>query len=92
VVNGAVSKLVLGPTVLGEWGKERVELSLSKIDNGGSGFFSKLLKVKLGSSTESFNGRCGSGWGWGADNVWVGINGGGLESVRVDKGDTSAGQ
>jgi len=50
----AVCKLVLDPTVLGEWGKEGVELGLSKTDDGGSGFFSKLLEVKLGSGAEGF--------------------------------------
>jgi len=32
VVDRAIGKLVLGPTVLGEWGKEGVKLGLSKAD------------------------------------------------------------
>jgi len=54
VVDGAVCKLVLGPTVLGEWGKENVKLSLRKTDDFSSSFFSKLLKVELGSSIKGF--------------------------------------
>jgi len=59
VVDGAVGELVLGPTVLGEWGEEGVELSLSKTDDGGGGFFSELLEVELGNSAEGFESRCG---------------------------------
>ena len=56
-----VCELVLGPTVLGEWGKEGVELGLSKTGDGGGGFFSKLREVKLGSGAEGFESRCGRG-------------------------------
>jgi len=90
VTDRAVCKLVLGPTVLGEWGKEGVELSLSQADDGGGGFFSKLLKVELGSSAEGFDSRCGRGWRRGANDVGVRIGGGGLKSVRVDEGDAGA--
>ena len=92
MVDGAVSKLVLGPTILGEWGKEGVKLGLSKADNGSGGFFSELLEVELGNSTEGFDGKLGSNWGQGVDNVGVGINRSGLEGVWVDKGDASAGR
>jgi len=92
VTDQAVCKLVLGPTVLGEWGKEGVELGLSKTDNGGSGFFSKLLEVKLGSGAEGFKSRCGRGWRRGANDVGVRIDGGRLEGVWVDEGDAGAGR
>jgi len=92
VADRAVCKLVLGPTVLGEWGKEGVELGLSKTNDGGGGFFSKLLEVELGSGAEGFKSRCGRGWRRGANDVGVRIDGGGLESVRVDEGDASAGR
>jgi len=90
VTDRAVCKLVLGPTVLGEWGKEGVELSLHKTDDGGGGFFSKLLEVEFGSGAEGFDSRCGRGWRRGANDVGVRIGGGGFESVRVDKGDAGA--
>jgi len=92
VTDWAVCKLVLGPTVLGEWGKEGVELGLSKTDDGGSGFFSKLLEVVLSSGAEGFKSRCGRGWRRGANDVGVRISGSGLKSVRVDKGDAGAGR
>jgi len=92
VTDWAVCKSVLGPTVLGEWGKEGVKLRLSKTDDGGSGFFSELLKVELGNGAKGFEGRCGSKRGWGADDVWVGIDGGGLKGIGVDEGDAGAGR
>jgi len=91
VTDRAVCKLVLGPTVLGEWGKKGVELGLSETDDGGGGFFSKLLEVELGSGAEGFKSRCGRGWRRGANDVGVRIDGGGLKSVRVDEGDAGAG-
>ena len=92
MVDWAVSKLVLGPTVLGEWGKEKVKLGLSETDDIGGGFFSELLKVKLSNGTEGFEGRCRSKRGRGADNVGIGVDGSGFEGVRVDKGNAGAGQ
>jgi len=92
VVDWAVGKLVLSPTVLSEWGKEGVELGLSKTDDGGGGFFSKLLEVELGNGAEGFKSRCGRGWRRGANDVGVRINGGGLKSVRVDEGNAGAGR
>ena len=41
--------------------------------------------------TNKNGGGCGSKWGWGADDVWVGINGGGLKGVGVDEGNAGAG-
>jgi len=92
VTDRAVCKLVLGPTVLGEWGKEGVKLSLSETDDGGSGFFSKLLEVELSSGAEGFDSRCGRGWRRGANDVGVRIDGGGLKGIGVDEGDAGAGR
>jgi len=92
VVDGAVGELVLGPTILGEWGEKGVKLFLSNTDDGGGGFFSKLLEVELGSGTKGFDSRCGRRWRRGANDVGVRIGGGGLKSVRVDEGDAGAGR
>jgi len=92
VTDWAACKLVLSPTVLGEWGKEGVELGLSEMNDGGGGFFSKLLEVELGSGAEGFDSRCGRGWRRGANDVGVRIDGGGLKSVWVDEGDAGAGR
>ena len=75
---------------MGEWGKEGVKLCLSKMNDGGSSFFSELCEVELGNGAEGFDGGCGSKWGWGADHVGVGIDGGRLEGVQVNEGDASA--
>ena len=91
MVDWAVGKLVLGPTVLGEWGEENVKLSLSETDDFGGSFCSKLLKVELGNSTKGFEGRFGSGRGWGADHIGVGIDRGGFEGVWVDEGNAGTG-
>jgi len=92
VVSDVAGKLVVRPAVLGEWGKEGVELGLSKTDDVGSGFFSKLLEVKLGNGAKGFDSGCGSERGWEADDIRVGINGGGLEGVWVDEGDAGIGK
>jgi len=76
---------------LGKWGKEGVEFFLGEADNVGGGVLTELFEIELGSGAKSFEGGCGSEWGWGADNVWVGINWGGLEGVGVDEGDAGAG-
>ena len=76
---------------MGKRRKEGVELFLGKADDVGGGVLSELFKVKLGSGAKSFEGGCGSRRGWGLDDVWVGIDGGGLEGVRVDEGNTGAG-
>jgi len=91
VVNEVTCELKVAPTILGEWGKEVVELCLGKVDDVGGGFFSELLKVELGGGTKSLEGGCGSKRGWGADDVWVGIDGGGLKGVGVDEGNAGAG-
>jgi len=72
---------------LGEWGKEGVEFFLGEADDMGSGFFSEFFKVELSGGAEGFEGGCGSERGWGADDVWIGIDGGGLKGVGVDEGD-----
>ena len=92
MVSDVAGKLEVGPAVLGEWGKEGVELFLGKADDVGSGVLSELFKVELGSGAKSFEGGGGSRRGWGSDDVRVGIDGGGLEGVRVDEGNTGAGR
>jgi len=87
MVSDVAGKLKMRPAVLDEWGKEGVKLFLGKTDDVGGGFFSELLKVKLGSGAEGFKSRCGCGWRRGANDVGVRINGGGLKGVGVDKGD-----
>jgi len=92
VVSDVAGKLEMGPAVLGEWGKEGVELFLGKADDVGGGSFSEFFKVELSSGAESLEGGCGSERGWGADDVWVGIDGGGLKGVGVDEGNAGAGR
>jgi len=92
VVSKVAGKLEVRPAVLGEWGKEGVKLGLSKTDDMGGGFFSKLLEVKLSSSAKGFNGGRRSERGQGVDKVGVGIDGGGLKGVQVDKGDACVGK
>ena len=62
MVNDVTGKLEVQPTVLGEWGKEGVKLSLGEADNIGGGFFSKEFKVKLGSGAKCFRSGLGSRW------------------------------
>jgi len=62
VVDNVTSELKVAPTVLVEWGKEGVKLCLSKTDNVGGSFFSKLFKVELGSDTKCFRSGLGSRW------------------------------
>jgi len=92
VVSDVAGKLEMGPAVLGEWGKEGVEFFLGEADDVGGGFFSEFFKVELSNGAESLEGGCGSKRGWGADDVGVGIDGGGLKGVRVDVGDAGAGR
>jgi len=92
MVSDVAGKLEVRPAVLGEWGKEGVKLGLSKMDDMGSGFFSKLFKVELGSSMKGFDSGCRSEQGWGADDVGIGIDGGGLKGVRVNKGNAGVGK
>jgi len=77
---------------LGERGKEGVEFFLGEADDVSSGVLSELFKVELGSGAKSFEGRCGSKRGRGSDDVWVGIDGGGLKGIGVDEGNAGAGQ
>jgi len=86
MVSDVAGELKVAPTVLGEQGKETVKFGLGNADNFSSSFFSKLFKVELSSGAKCFDGGCRSRWGWGADDIRVGINGGGLEGVWVDKG------
>jgi len=92
VVDNVTDELKVAPTILGERGKEGVEFCLGEADDMSGSFFSEFFKVELSSGAESLEGRCGSKRGWGADDVGVGINGGGLEGVWVDEGDAGAGR
>ena len=91
MVDNVTDKLKVAPIILGERGKEGVELFLGKADDVGGGFFSELFKVELGSGAKSLEGGCRSKRGWGADNVGVGINRGRLKGVWVDESNTGAG-
>ena len=90
MVDQVTCELKVAPTVLGEWGKEGVEFFLGEANDVGSGVFTELFEVELGSGAESLKGGCRSEWGWGADEVGVGIDGGGLEGVGVDEGNAGA--
>jgi len=62
VVDQVTCELKVAPTVLGEWGKEGVELCLGEADNVGGGFFSKLFEVKLSGGTKCLLSGLGSRW------------------------------
>jgi len=62
MVSDVTSKLEMGPAVLCEQGKEGVKLGLSKMDDVGSGFFSKLFKVELSSGVKCFCSGLRSRW------------------------------
>jgi len=62
MVDETTCKLKVAPTILGERGKEGVELFLGEADDVGSGFFSKLLKVELGGGTKCLRSGLGSRW------------------------------
>jgi len=91
VVDQVTCELKVAPTVLGERGKEGVELCLGEVGDVSGGVLSKLFEVELCSGTKSFEGGGGSKRGWGSDDVWVGIDRGGLKGVGVDEGDAGAG-
>jgi len=62
VVNQVTCELKVAPTVLGEWGKEGVELFLGEADDVGGCFFSELFKVELGGGAKCFLSGLGSRW------------------------------
>ena len=74
MVDNFTRELKLHPIVLSEWGEEAVEFGLSKVDNMGSGVFTKLFKVELSHSVKGFKGGLWGRQGQGSDNVGVGIN------------------
>jgi len=92
VIDDVTCDLKVAPTILGERGKEGVELFLGEADDVSSSVLSELFKVELGNGAESLEGGCGSERGRGADDVWVGIDGGGLKGVGVDEGNAGAGR
>jgi len=62
MVSDIVSKLEVGPAILGEQGKEGIKLCLSKTDNMCSSFFSELFEVELSSSAKCLLSGLGSRW------------------------------
>jgi len=62
VVDKVTGELKVAPTILVEWGKEGVELCLSKTDDVGGSFFSELFEIKLGGSAKCFCSGLGSRW------------------------------
>jgi len=92
VIDDVTCDLKVAPTILGERGKEGVELFLGEADDVSSGVLSELFKVEFSNGAESLEGGCGSERGRGADDVWVGIDGGGLKGVGVDEGNAGAGR
>jgi len=92
VVSDVAGKLEMGPAVLGEWGKKGVKFFLGEADDVSGGVLTELFEIELGSGAKSFEGGCGSRWGWESDDVWVGIDRGRLEGVWVDEGDAGAGR
>jgi len=91
VVDEVTYELKVAPTILGEWGKEGVEFFLGKADDVGGGVFTELFEVEFGCGAKSLEGGGRSERGWGADNIRVGIDGGGLKGVGVDEGDAGTG-
>jgi len=62
VVDQVTCELKVAPTILGERGKEVVELCLGKADDVGGGFFSELFKVELGGGAKCLLSGLGSRW------------------------------
>jgi len=62
VVDQVTCELKVAPTVLGERGKEGVELCLGEADDVGGSFFSELLKVELGGGVKCLLSGLGSRW------------------------------
>jgi len=62
VVDQVTCELKVAPTVLVERGKEGVKFFLGKVDDVGSGFFSELFKIKLGSGAKCFLSGLRSRW------------------------------
>jgi len=60
VVNQVTCELKVAPTVLVKRGEEGVKLFLGKADDVGGGFFSELLKVKLGDGAKCLLSGLGS--------------------------------
>jgi len=62
VVDQVTCELKVAPTVLVEWGKEGVELSLGEVDDVGGGFFSELFKIELGGGAKCLLSGLRSRW------------------------------
>ena len=85
MVNNFTQELKLRPIVLVEWREKAVEFSLGKADDVGGCVFTELFKVELSYGAKSFEGRLRSRWGWGLDDVGVGVDGVGLKGVWVNE-------
>ena len=90
-IDDFTQELKLCPSVLIERGEEAVKFGLGKADDVGSGLFSELFKVELGRGAKGFEGGLQSRWGQGSDDVRVGVDGAGLEGVRVNEEDVGIG-
>ena len=90
-INDFTWELKLRPSVLIERGKEAVEFGLGKADDVGSGLFTKLFEIELGRGAKGFEGGLRGRRGWGSNDVGVGVDGAGLESVGVNEEDVGVG-
>ena len=86
-IDNFTRELKLCPIVLSEWGEEAVEFSLGKADDVGGGLLTKLFEVELGRGAKGFEGGLRGRRGRGSDDVGVGVDGAGLEGVRVNEED-----
>ena len=92
VVDDFTRELKLCPIVLIEWREEAIEFGLGEVDDVGSCVFTKLFKVELSHSAKGFEGGLRSRWGWGSDDIGIGVDGVGLKGVWVNEGDVRIGR
>ena len=90
-INDFTQELKLRPSVLIKRGKEAVKFGLGEADDVGGGLFTKLFEIELGHGAKGFEGRLWGRWGWGSDDVGVGVDGTGLEGVGVNEEDVGVG-
>ena len=90
-INDFTRELKLRPSVLSERGEEAVKFGLGKVDDVGSGLFAELFEVELGRGAKGFEGGLRGRRGRGSNDVGVGVDGAGLESVGVDEEDVGVG-
>ena len=90
-IDNFTRELKLRPSVLIERGKEAIEFGLGETDDVGSCLFTKLFKVELGRGAKGFEGGLRGRRGRGSDDVGIGVDGAGLESVGVNEEDVGVG-